>query len=154
MADSFEINEEAPVFAAPWQAQAFAMTMQLSQNGAFTWGDWVKVFSTEIRADPAQPGEDSLSAYYRQWLTALQTILTSTGLSTPEEIAGMETLWRAAYAKTPHGLPIALENASLDFGPDHDGGHDHDDHAHHHHHVIGRREPVAISPALEKTPRG
>jgi nitrile hydratase accessory protein len=150
MPDRVQIDEHALVFAEPWQAQAFAMTMQLSRKGAFTWGDWVAVFSAEIRANPEQPGEDSVDAYYRQWLTALETILTTRGLSTQEEIAGMETRWRAAYVNTPHGLPIALENASLDCGADHDhDDHDDDDDDHHHHHVTAMRSPVAVSPARE-----
>jgi len=149
MPDSIQIDGKEPVFAEPWQAQTFAMTMQLSRSGAFTWGDWVQVFSTEIRANPAQPGENSVAAYYRQWLTALETMLIICGLSTREEIAGMETLWRAAYINTPHGLPIALENASLDCDCDHDDHDDHDHDHHHHHHVTAMRAPVAVSPARE-----
>jgi nitrile hydratase accessory protein len=141
---------EDPVFAEPWQAQAFAMTMQLSKRGAFTWGDWVEVFSTEIRTHPAQPGEDSTDAYYRQWLAALETIRAARGLSTTEEISRMQDLWRQAYVNTPHGLPVVLENASLGCGADGEqhahGDHDHD-HGHHHH-VVGVRRPVAVSPAV------
>jgi nitrile hydratase accessory protein len=145
---------EDPVFAEPWQAQAFAMTMQLSQRGAFTWGDWVEAFSTEIRTHPTQPGEDNTVAYYRQWLAALETILTARGLSTAEEISGTQELWRQAYLNTPHGLPVALENASLGCGADdeqfahrhHDHGQHDDDHGHHHH-VVGVRQPVAVSSA-------
>ena len=112
MSDAAAAKSDAiaePAFAEPWQAQAFAMTMELSKRGAFTWGEWVEVFSTEIRAHPAQPGEDATEAYYRQWLAALETILTTRGLSTPTEISGAQELWRQAYLNTPHGLPVALK---------------------------------------------
>ena len=48
---------DAPAFAEPWMAQAFACAIQLSRQGLFTWSEWVEVFSTEIKAHPAQPGE-------------------------------------------------------------------------------------------------
>ena len=143
MPDTVVPNPDA-VFAEPWQAQAFAMTMNLSKRGAFTWGEWVEVFSTEIRANPAQPGEDNADAYYRQWLAALETILTTRGLSTTEEISGMQELWRQAYLGTPHGMPIALENASLNCVAEQS----HHDHDHAHHHVVAVRRPVAVSPAI------
>ena len=141
MADTVVTPVDAePVFAEPWQAQAFAMTMQLSKQGAFTWGEWVDVFSSEIRTHPAQPGEDSTEAYYRQWLLALETILSTRGLASAVEISGMQELWRQAYVNTPHGLPVALENASLACHAD-DEHHDHD-------HLVGVRRPVAVSPAV------
>jgi len=29
-----------PVFAEPWQAQAFALAVKLSEQGHFTWTEW------------------------------------------------------------------------------------------------------------------
>jgi len=29
-----------PVFAEPWQAQAFALAVKLSEEGYFTWKEW------------------------------------------------------------------------------------------------------------------
>jgi nitrile hydratase accessory protein len=143
---------EERVFSEPWQAQAFAIAMQLSKRGVFTWSEWVEVFSAEIRAHPAEPGEDSSAAYYRQWLVALETILTTRGHSTAAEISGVQDLWRRAYVNTPHGLPVVLENASLGCGADdehHDDGHDDDGHDDdgHGHHVRAVREPVVVSRA-------
>ena len=31
---------DGPVFAEPWQAQAFALTVRLSEAGFFTWREW------------------------------------------------------------------------------------------------------------------
>ena len=33
-------DEGGPVFAEPWQAQAFAMAVRLSAQGHFTWPEW------------------------------------------------------------------------------------------------------------------
>ena len=37
-----------PVFAEPWQAQAFAMALALHQRGLFTWSEWADALSTQI----------------------------------------------------------------------------------------------------------
>ena len=68
-------HADGPGFAEPWMAQAFACAIQLSRRGLFTWSEWVEVFSAEIKSHPAQPGEASNAAYYRQWLAALETIV-------------------------------------------------------------------------------
>ena len=31
---------DEPVFAAPWQAQAFALAVKLSEQGHFSWKEW------------------------------------------------------------------------------------------------------------------
>ena len=41
---------EAPVFAEPWQAEAFALVVHLNQVGAFTWSEWTEALSREIAA--------------------------------------------------------------------------------------------------------
>jgi len=33
-------DEDEPVFAEPWQAQAFALAVKLSEQGLFTWKEW------------------------------------------------------------------------------------------------------------------
>ena len=40
----------AVVFAEPWQAHAFAMTLQLHDKGVFTWPEWATALTHEIRA--------------------------------------------------------------------------------------------------------
>jgi nitrile hydratase accessory protein len=36
------------VFAEPWQAHAFAMTLQLHEKGLFTWPEWAAALTQEI----------------------------------------------------------------------------------------------------------
>jgi hypothetical protein len=35
-------DESGPVFSAPWEAQAFAMTLALYERGIFTWPEWAQ----------------------------------------------------------------------------------------------------------------
>ena len=37
-------DAEGPVFAEPWQAQAFALAVKLSEQGHFTWKEWAANF--------------------------------------------------------------------------------------------------------------
>jgi hypothetical protein len=34
------MSDGEPVFAEPWQAQAFALAVELSAKGHFTWKEW------------------------------------------------------------------------------------------------------------------
>jgi hypothetical protein len=36
-----------PVFAEPWQAQAFALAVKLSEQGCFTWKEWAAALANE-----------------------------------------------------------------------------------------------------------
>lgn len=53
------LDADGPVFAEPWQAQAFAMAVQLHQQGAFTWTEWAAALSDELKG-----AEDDGSHYY------------------------------------------------------------------------------------------
>ena len=68
----FQFSEEEPVFAAPWEALAFAITVQLFERGLFTWSEWSEYLSKEIHAHP----EDENVSYYVAWLDALVHLLT------------------------------------------------------------------------------
>ena len=39
-----------PVFAEPWQAQAFALAVKLSEQGHFTWKEWAAALAEELKA--------------------------------------------------------------------------------------------------------
>ena len=74
-----------PSFAEPWHAQAFAAVVTLSQAGRFTWTEWVNALAAEIARAPQRQGEESEAAYYRQWLAALERLLSGSNLMTAEE---------------------------------------------------------------------
>lgn len=105
---------DAPVFGAPWQAQAFAMTLALHQRGLFTWPEWAQALGRRIAAAPAADGEDAGTAYYRQWLAALEDIVASKGAASPSELQRYQQAWDHAADRTPHGQPVELQ--PTDFG--------------------------------------
>jgi nitrile hydratase accessory protein len=94
--------ETAPPFAEPWQAQAFALTVELHRQGAFTWNEW----SATLGATIAARGGDG---YYEHWLSALETILAVKDLADPTQLAALKSAWASAYRDTPHGRPVALK---------------------------------------------
>ena len=67
-----------PVFDAPWQAKAFAMAVQLNEQGVFQWQEWADKLSANIKAHE-QSGEVTDShAYYGLWLQTLEEITHET----------------------------------------------------------------------------
>jgi nitrile hydratase accessory protein len=101
-------DDDGPVFAAPWQAQAFAMTVALHERGLFTWPEWAQCLAECIVAAPAAPQEDAGGAYYRQWLAALEQMVARKGASNVGELQRYQQAWDHAADRTPHGQPITL----------------------------------------------
>jgi nitrile hydratase accessory protein len=97
-------DAEGPVFAEPWQAQAFAMTLKLHEAGAFTWPEWAQALSAELAGDP----DDDGSRYYDHWVAALEGLVAGHNLAAPAELAARKDAWRDAYLRTPHGQPVEL----------------------------------------------
>ncbi len=98
-------DDEGPVFAEPWQAQAFAMAVRLHEQGHFTWTQWAAALSDQIAA----AGPTDTTEYYEHWLATLEVITTTTGLTSPAELAERKTAWQQAAEATPHGQPITLD---------------------------------------------
>ena len=93
--------DDEPVFNEPWEAHAFAMTLSLHQKGVFSWGEWADALSKQIHSGTDRP-------YYRHWLAALENLLASKSIASPDTVAAREQAWHAAAARTPHGEPIVL----------------------------------------------
>jgi nitrile hydratase accessory protein len=91
----------APVFAQPWQASAFAMTVALHQRGLFGWSEWAAVLGEEVKR-----GDD----YYAAWLRALERLVVAKQVTAVREIDAVTQAWQRAAHATPHGQPILLEN--------------------------------------------
>ena len=109
--------DDEPVFHAPWQAQAFALCVQLRRGGLFTWPEWAQTLSRHLAhdlspssADPAQ----SAAAYYQHWLSALEELVQAKGAGTSVELQRYAQAWDQAAHRTPHGQPIELQ--AQDFG--------------------------------------
>jgi nitrile hydratase accessory protein len=103
-------DEEGPVFAEPWQAQAFALAVKLSELGHFTWSEWAAVLADELKADAARDEPDDGSRYYHCWLAALERFVVAKQLSDPAALLERKEAWAEAYRHTPHGMPVELEH--------------------------------------------
>lgn len=102
------LDDEGPVFAAPWQAQAFAMTLALHERGLFSWNEWADTLSRTIKLAQQGGDPDTGETYYQHWLSALEQIVTSKKLLDSAMLAQRKDDWAHAAMHTPHGQPIVL----------------------------------------------
>jgi len=107
--------KDGPVFAEPWQAEAFALVLKLVEDGRFTWSEWAAALGAEIAhardaagaPDPAEVADGS--AYYTCWLAALEGLTLSKRLVAEAELAARKDAWAEAYRRTPHGQAVRLQ---------------------------------------------
>jgi nitrile hydratase accessory protein len=79
-------DEEGPVFAEPWQAQAFATVVDLIESGQLTEKEWAARLGGVFREAEAQGEFDTGARYYEHWLTALERLVVE------KEMTGWEAL--------------------------------------------------------------
>ena len=103
-------DADAPLFAEPWEARAFALVVTLAREGHFAWGEWVEVFSKEVAAaDAIEAAGGTPPGYYAQWLAAAEKLLADKGLAAPPQVEARRLAiavagpskaryWRAAEA--------------------------------------------------------
>jgi nitrile hydratase accessory protein len=108
----FPRETDYPVFAEPWEAQAFALAVKLSEQGHFTWKEWAAALADEIKAASSGGEPDDGSRYYHHWLTALERLVMAKGLADSAALVARKEAWAEAYRGTPHGKPIELDTES------------------------------------------
>ena len=101
--DAFAAEDR--VFEEPWQAQAFALTVQLHKQGAFTWAEWAAALSAQLHGPDHGGGGER---YYAAWLAALESLTVAKGLVDTPSLATRKADWAHAYEHTPHGKPVVL----------------------------------------------
>jgi nitrile hydratase accessory protein len=101
-------DNAGPVFAEPWQAQAFALAVTLSDQGHFTWKEWAGELADTLRAAADRGEPDDGSRYYDYWLDTLERIVKAKGLADQATLVARKAAWAAAYRNTPHGTPVVL----------------------------------------------
>ncbi len=103
-------DADGPVFAEPWQAQAFAMALALHERGLFTWPEWAAALAAEIKRAQGEGDPDTGETYYRHWLAALERLVAEKGVTTPDDLHRTRDAWDRACDRTPHGQPIVLRS--------------------------------------------
>jgi nitrile hydratase accessory protein len=109
----FPRDEGGPVFAEPWQAQAFALAVKLSEQGHFTWKEWADGLAAELKAAADRGEPDDGTRYYEHWLANLERLTTSKGLTDRTALSQRKEAWADAYRHTPHGKPVELKKNDL-----------------------------------------
>jgi nitrile hydratase accessory protein len=104
-------DADGPVFTEPWQAQAFAIAVKLSEQGHFTWKEWAGALAAELKAAADREEPDDGTHYYEHWLATLERLVTSRGLTDQNALSERKEEWADAYRHTPHGKPVVLKGA-------------------------------------------
>ena len=96
------------MFAEPWQATAFALAVQLSAEGHFTWKEWAAALANELKTAESRGQPDDGSRYYQHWLATLERLVAEKGLSDAATLSARKQAWADAYRHTPHGQPVEI----------------------------------------------
>jgi nitrile hydratase accessory protein len=107
-------DEGGPVFGEPWQAQAFALAVKLSEQGYFTWKEWAAALADELKAAENRGEPDDGTHYYEHWLAALERLVVEKGLTDRETMRERKRAWTEAYLHTPHGKPVELNGSDCE----------------------------------------
>ena len=95
MPDSIELadlpllprDDDGPVFAEPWQAQAFAVVVELTEAGTLTREEWANHLGTVFKEAEARGEYDTGHRYYDHWLTALERVVVEKNLAGWEDLS-------------------------------------------------------------------
>ena len=102
-------DDQGPIFAEPWQAEAFALAVRLSAQGIFTWKEWASTLADELQTAATQDEADDGTRYYHHWLAALERLVMRKGLCDAAALLARKEAWARAYQRTPHGKPVELQ---------------------------------------------
>jgi nitrile hydratase accessory protein len=95
-----------PVFAEPWHAQVFALTVSLNESGHLDWPDWAAAFGATLARHGLDRDLDGGDDYFTAWVETLEAVLATRGMVAPGDLAALREAWRQAYLVTPHGEPV------------------------------------------------
>jgi nitrile hydratase accessory protein len=107
----------ARVFAAPWEAKAFALVVALHQRGVFPWRAFHEALAVEVARDAGRADPDGQSAlYYKQWVAAAVAVLDRLGLVDDATIKARQRDIAATLAAGDHDHaanpdPVAIARA-------------------------------------------
>jgi nitrile hydratase accessory protein len=79
-------DDDGPVFAEPWQAQVFAVVVELIDSGTISRDEWAAALGATFAAAEARGETDTGSRYYDHWLTTLEQLLVKKNLALGDEL--------------------------------------------------------------------
>lgn len=91
--------DDPPVFAEPWEAQAFAIVHELHAAGHLTWAEWTTALGGELAGAPER-------AYYLSWVAALEKLASQNGLTREEDLHERVKAWREDNESTVSGQSV------------------------------------------------
>ena len=98
-------DEAGPVFAEPWQAQAFAVVVELTEAGTITREEWADRLGAVLKEAEARGEYDTGQRYYDHWLTALERIIVDKNLAGWEDLTQEgETIRENDHHRRQHPL--------------------------------------------------
>lgn len=131
-----------PVFRDSWEAEAYAIGNLLVKEGHILPADWMQRMAAAISSAQATGDPDLGDTYYQHWCAALESFCFDNDWISPDLYEQQLALWGQAIANTPHGVALALANASVpSHGAEHDHTHDHQ-HGHSHAHASEPAPPA------------
>ncbi|MFK7992845.1 MAG: nitrile hydratase accessory protein [Granulosicoccus sp.] len=106
--DSIPRRDNEPIFKEPWEAEVFALSLTLNEQGLFTWKEWAETLSRTILAAQANGDPDLGDTYYLHWLSALEQLVIGKKLADNKQLEDLYKAWDKAARTTRHGQPIEL----------------------------------------------
>ncbi len=79
-------DDDGPVFAEPWQAQAFAVVVDLTEAGTITREEWAARLGAVLKEAEERGEYDTGERYYDHWLTALERVVVEKNLAGWEDL--------------------------------------------------------------------
>jgi len=79
VADSLPRKNGELVFEAPWEGRAFGMAVVTHEKGVYPWEDFRDRLVERVSEGSAH--------YYRDWLSAFESVLLARGVIEPDELA-------------------------------------------------------------------
>ena len=80
-------DDEGPVFAEPWQAQAFATVAELIESGLVNQKEWADRLGRELRGAEERGEFNTGERYYDYWLMALERLVVEKKLMGWDDLA-------------------------------------------------------------------
>ena len=79
-------DESGPVFAEPWQAQAFAVVVDLTESGRISIKEWAERLAAVLEEAEARGEYDTGRRYYDHWLAALERLVVEKNMTDWHEL--------------------------------------------------------------------